>query len=490
MSTAEVERRQLARLQDPNLQESLLEVHAIAGEHGVSHSAVLLLDAASRELSLLSQQGWPRDDSAVRIPLRQPFQNGAELRYYIPGPEGNGAYVFGGSQLTRSGLSVPLMIKGELVAFLDLQSEQVNFFDAKLVELARRLANQTSLALHLQRAEALEAKRTEHFEAISAIARQTTAALTDLNELLARFCALLLEHFPLDHVGVFLLKNEELVLRSHCGRLFLAAPQGLDTSVQPVGLCLRALEAEDSIYAEYCADEPDYVGWLTGVHSELCFPLISLGQPVGALSLCSSRPRAFAALDLQSLACVADICASAIGNATQFHQVRDFAYRDGLTGVFNRRFFEVRLVGELERAQRYRSPLSLLVIDVDKFKLLNDRYGHQLGDQALRQIAAIFEQQLRKADIVCRYGGDEFAVLLPEIGDEKACAVAERLRGAIAAMDVGEVACPVSLSIGVAACPKHAKSGDELVHAADQALYRAKQAGRNRVVLHQDAKSA
>jgi diguanylate cyclase (GGDEF)-like protein len=180
---------------------------------------------------------------------------------------------------------------------------------------------------------------------------------------------------------------------------------------------------------------------------------------------------------------MADICAAAIQNAIYFERVRQLAYRDGLTGVFNRRFFEMRILEEAERARRYKLSWSVLMVDVDGFKVLNDEFGHLLGDEVLRQISAIFVQYLRKADVICRFGGDEFALLLPETIGSNAYEVAEKLRRCIAEREFPGVARPVSISVGIASFPNDGITRDDLIKAADYALYQAKQAGRNRVVL-------
>jgi len=150
-----------------------------------------------------------------------------------------------------------------------------------------------------------------------------------------------------------------------------------------------------------------------------------------------------------------------------------------LTGIFNRRFFELRIGAELERARRYNGSLAVIMVDIDHFKRLNDEFGHLLGDEVLRQVSSVFSQQLRKVDVVCRYGGEEFALLLPQTTMEQALGVADKLRREIAAWQFPGVPRPVTISAGTAAFPIHGTTRDEVVKAADAALYAAKQAGRN-----------
>jgi len=222
----------------------------------------------------------------------------------------------------------------------------------------------------------------------------------------------------------------------------------------------------------------------------MSIPLISFGQTLGALTLHSSKPSAFHGNELQSLESVADICANSIQNSHYVERVKQLAYLDGLTGIFNRRFFEVRIVEEIERARRYGSSMAVIMADIDQFKKLNDEFGHLLGDEVLRQVSSLFHQNLRKIDVVCRYGGEEFALLLTQTSGQQAVAVAEKLRKLVEGWQFPGVPRMVTLSAGVAIFPEHGTTRDELVRAADNALYCAKQSGRNRVCLNSRALAA
>lgn len=165
--------------------------------------------------------------------------------------------------------------------------------------------------------------------------------------------------------------------------------------------------------------------------------------------------------------------------------LKNLATRDGLTGVYNRREFNLRLIAELTRSRRYGHTCSLMMLDIDYFKKLNDTHGHQAGDEALRVVASLIEQEVRPVDQVARYGGEEFAVILPETSGLNASAAAERLRNAIATHAIPitqEQTINVTVSVGLATFPSDAGSEETLIAAADQALYAAKHSGRNRVV--------
>ncbi len=181
---------------------------------------------------------------------------------------------------------------------------------------------------------------------------------------------------------------------------------------------------------------------------------------------------------VQALAQAATHTALALRNAQLMGEIERLATRDSLTGLANRRLFDESLHRELARSQRLASPLSLLVLDVDHFKQVNDTYGHQTGDDILRQVANALLATTKNFDVAARYGGDEFVVLLPGCSRDDALGVAERVRRGIA-RHVGET--PVTISAGVATSPDNANDAERLMAAADAALYEAKRTGRDRV---------
>jgi diguanylate cyclase (GGDEF)-like protein len=226
---------------------------------------------------------------------------------------------------------------------------------------------------------------------------------------------------------------------------------------------------------------PHYVAGFVETRSEMCVPLIFFGEKLGVLALESANPGNFTQEDVAPLESVADICSAAIQNAHYFEKAQQLAYVDGLTGIYNRRYFEMQIATEIERASRYQGRMTAIMVDIDNFKRLNDEFGHLLGDEVLRQVSNVFVQQLRKVDVVCRYGGEEFAILVPQTSGANALEVAEKLRRAVAAFRFPGVPVKVTISAGVAEYPTHGRTRDELVAAADAALYASKEAGRNRV---------
>jgi len=215
--------------------------------------------------------------------------------------------------------------------------------------------------------------------------------------------------------------------------------------------------------------------------STLAVPLIVEERVVGVLMVQSVLPAAYDEHHLAVLTTIAQQAAVAIENARHYRM----ATVDSLTGVSLRDYFFQRVKEEHNRASRYHSPFALLMIDLDGFKAINDAHGHQVGDHYLSLLGTVIRSHLRTADLACRYGGDEFCILLPETGFEGARTIAERLRQAIANLNVstdGETAATTA-SIGMAIFPEHgAENLSTLLKHADQALYRAKRRGKDQVL--------
>ncbi len=224
-----------------------------------------------------------------------------------------------------------------------------------------------------------------------------------------------------------------------------------------------------------------------GIRSSVRLPLIAKGEAIGALCLDSSTPHCYGEPELELLVPLGEQLAIAIENVRLFQEANRLAITDELTGLFNHRHFYHQLEQELKRAQRYGRPLSLIMLDIDFFKRYNDLNGHLAGDQALRSIAGRLGNNTRGVDIVSRYGGDEFAIILPETDLNQALVQAERIRCAmtrpspgVQGLMAGE---PVTVSLGVGCLGPDMHQAEDLVRAADQALYRSKVEGGNQTSL-------
>lgn len=175
-----------------------------------------------------------------------------------------------------------------------------------------------------------------------------------------------------------------------------------------------------------------------------------------------------------------------IRRAVLYRRISELAITDTLTGVLSRRHWFERFNQEVERSTKFKHAFSLLMIDIDYFKACNDRYGHLVGDAILKEVASKIKENIRQIDLVCRYGGEEFSVILTEIDKDGAVFAATRIRQAVEAksIKVYDEDLTVTISIGISVFPEHAKEGQALLEKADHALYRAKQSGRNKVCVH------
>jgi diguanylate cyclase (GGDEF)-like protein len=220
----------------------------------------------------------------------------------------------------------------------------------------------------------------------------------------------------------------------------------------------------------------------------MCIPLAALGETLGFayLNLPSEPTQTLAAARLALINEMVELAAMAIAGLNLRSKLENQSIRDGLTNLFNRHFLELALEREVQRSSRRQAPLALLMLDVDHFKTFNDHFGHEAGDLVLREVAGCLQTAVRAEDIVCRYGGEEFVVLLPEISQEMALEAAERLRQRVTTMRLefrGEPLRQISISIGLAMYPELAADAVELLRMADRALYQAKHTGRNQVHL-------
>jgi diguanylate cyclase (GGDEF)-like protein len=479
-----------AVLATPDVDEVLNRILAIIRDHfHLQYGAVMRFDRKHQELYVCAQVGLNQADIGLRLAVGRGISGAAAQSLqpvYAPDVDHDPRYVRG-DQRIRSEIAIPVIIRGELLGVLDFQSEQAAFFTPEMIDLLTLFSTQVALALETDRLYFLEQRRTQQLEAINAVARQTTAVL-DLDELLTVVCRLLLEWFRFDHVAVLLSEGDHLSVRAFEGRLTPTLAMGAQLP-QGAGLASRALATGRSVIENDVSRVEGYVTGFLETRSEMCVPLIFLGEKLGVIALDSALKDAFETDDIQPLESVADICAGAIQNANYFERVKQLAYIDGLTGIHNRRFFEMRIAEELERSARFQGRMAVIMVDIDYFKKLNDEFGHLLGDEVLRGVAAILKQQLRKVDMVCRYGGEEFAIVLPETSGENALMVAEKLRLQIARHPFPGVPRPVNISCGVADYPAQGMTRDEVMAAADAALFCAKRTGRNKVVAAAAGKS-
>jgi two-component system, cell cycle response regulator len=322
-------------------------------------------------------------------------------------------------------------------------------------------------------------RRRYDLEALGGLAERLERA-TDPAAVAATLADAVADDFGFERIAFFGVPNEELELLAARGTAH--GPGAPLPSVRPDGaLWHTARSAQPLLVSSFSEeDEPALAALLPDPGNLVVAPLHADGRTVGVI-VCEHALRRGSRLERRVVSMLeryGSQAALALANAWLVDRLKRSASTDGLTGVANRRAFDETLPREFARAARADTPLSLVLLDIDRFKLLNDTHGHLAGDDVLREVARCLEREVRLGDMVARYGGEEFAVVLPGLDDVDAVAVAERLRAAVAALPLGV---SVTVSAGVSSCPAHASEPLGLLRAADRALYASKRDGRDRV---------
>ncbi|HNW34976.1 MAG TPA: diguanylate cyclase [Candidatus Ozemobacteraceae bacterium] len=220
----------------------------------------------------------------------------------------------------------------------------------------------------------------------------------------------------------------------------------------------------------------------TMIRNIMCLPLLVEKRSIGVMNIVNKRDEGFTEADTA----FAGTMASQIALTIEKARLYELSITDGLTKLFVHRYFQVALDNELKRAKRYGSCVSLILLDIDHFKQFNDAYGHQMGDRVLSLTALILREAIRSIDVPCRYGGEEFVVVLPETDAQNTLGVAERIRKTVEAYDYPGLDggfLKVTVSLGIASFPEHGTEKMDLIKRADEAMYWSKEAGRNRVSI-------
>ena len=226
-----------------------------------------------------------------------------------------------------------------------------------------------------------------------------------------------------------------------------------------------------------------YDGWTKfATRSILCAPLVSRGRTIGVLEIINKRDGRFTRGDLDLMLTLVEPCAIALENAILFQRTEQLTITDDLTKLFNSRYLNLYLSREIKRCKRHGIPLSIIFLDLDGFKGINDQYGHLAGSGTLTEVGLILADGVRESDILARYGGDEFVAVLPETPASGALVIAERLRRSIEENQFLKslgLSARISASFGIASYPDHALTPEALIQKADQAMYRVKEREKN-----------
>jgi len=394
----------------------------------------------------------------------------------------------------RSEICVPFIARGDLLGVLTVQSPKTDAFSLQDERLLSAFAGLVSLALMHAREHTSRRSDIAELQAVNEVARH--AAQLDRDGTLQTIVDAFQRVTTADSTAVFLWDEDtqwlEVATMVFDPRYY--SPD-YETTVRGTKVKLgegivgwTAEHREPALIADAVADER--VVPVAGVpldrKSAIVVPLVADQRLLGVIRAVKMGVNAFTSEHYRFAQTLASQASLAISAAAAHEAVRRLSVTDELTGVYNGRHFRARLHEEIERAKRGGRPLSLLVIDSDSLKDVNDRYGHEAGNRHLIAIAQAVQSHVRTSDVVARFGGDEFLVLQPDATPDAAAIVAERIRVAVAAARVaaGEDAhVSGSVSIGVAGYPRSASDEDSLFRSADAALYDAKRHGKDRVFI-------
>ena len=412
-------------------------------------------------------------------------EHGAPILVGDANADPRGATIPGTDDVDESMLVVPMAYDGATVGVITLSKLGLDQFDHEDERLLLILADQAATALETARLLARSQALAGELRRLLYMSAELSRSLDS-----RQVATLMADHFA-SAMGVDECAISYWVRPSDRLATLGYYPVIPDDQLQPFfdlaqfPESRRVLEQQETVIIDTedpTADRAE-VGLLQadGYRSVAMLPLVAKGQSIGLVELISRSAVSFDQEALALARTMANEAAMALENARLYEDARALADRDPLTGFYNHRYLHERFGEEVVRAQRSRQPLSVLMLDLDDFKLVNDTLGHLFGDRVLAWTAELIRSTLRASDIPARYGGDEFAILLPDTGREAAEHAAERIRAAFASAsfeDGVRSAVPVSVAVGAATFRSDGRSATELIAAADARLYEEKRARR------------
>ena len=374
---------------------------------------------------------------------------------------------------------VPLVAYDHAIGAMAVFSDQERVFDEGHLELLRVLASEASIAIENARLFHEERTKARHLALLNTISRNAIATLNP-DEMLAKIAEQLEDGLSYDHIGIGVLDyaTREIIVQAEAGKRRGALGQRIPLGAGLVGQVARNghMGVMRSAGASDNASKPI----LPDTVAAIALPVFYAEQLHGILYAESSQPADFSEEEVLLLRTLADLIAGALHNSLSFQKAQEQAITDGLTGVKTHRFFMESLSAEWKRSTRAGRAFALVLMDLDRFKFVNDFYGHLEGDLVLQRVGHILETNCRRSDVVARYGGDEFVILMPETDMEHARQFALKLRGWVSADPLLREK-NISASFGIACYPLHGSSPQELIQVADASMYLSKHQGGNTV---------
>jgi diguanylate cyclase (GGDEF)-like protein len=374
---------------------------------------------------------------------------------------------------------VPLVAYDQAIGALCIFSDHDRAFDEGHLELLRVLASEASIAIENARLFQNERTKARHLSLLNLISRDAIATLNP-DEVLTKITEQLENGLNYDHIGIAMLEytTRELVIQAESGarRGALGRRVPLDTGL--IGQVART--GKSATYRSFPNNQSAAKPVLPDSAAAMALPIFYADHLHGVLYVETLQPVDFSEEETLLLRTLADLISGALHNALTFQKAQEQAITDGLTGVKTHRFFMEALSSEWKRSSRASRSFALVLMDLDRFKFVNDFYGHLEGDLVLQRVGQILETNCRRSDVVARYGGDEFVILMPETTMEQARQLSSKLRGWVAADPLLREK-NISASFGIACYPLHGASPQELIQVADASMYLSKHQGGNTV---------
>src|SRR5438067_844849 len=374
--------------------------------------------------------------------------------------------------------AVPILLGGKpagVMAAMNTEREYV--FEQRDLEVMQIAGGQLSVAVENARLFAEEQRRARQFAFLNSISK-TAISSEDSEQMLAEIVSHIQKNFRFDHIGIGIFDyfTKEIEIRAEAGITAQVLGKRIPLGTGIVG---RVARTGETALVQMTGDQR-LQGVLPDSRAVLCIPIAYGEKLQGVLNVESQSDDAFTPQDVLVMKTLADLLATALHNAFVFQQLQQQSITDGLTGIKTRRFFWEALNSEWKRASRSGRPFSVVLMDLDKFKEVNDTKGHLEGDLVLARVGRLLEQKCRQSNVVARYGGDEFIILMPETGVEQAQILAERLRLWISTDPMLQEE-HITGSFGVGSFPVHGFSMEDIIRVADAGMYVSKHAGGDRV---------
>ena len=389
-----------------------------------------------------------------------------------------GVVQVGGGKPAKCFCAAPILQGGKPAGVMAaLNTEREYLFEPRDLDVMMTAAGQVSVAIENARLFAEELRRSRQLSFLNNISR-TAISSEDAEQMLGDIVGEIQKTFQFDHIGIGILDyvTKDVEIRAEAGSTAHARGKRIPLGIGIVGRVARSGErvlVPDTATAHL-------QGILPESRAILCIPITYGETQLGVLNVEDAEENSFSNEDVLILSTLADLLATALHNAFVFQKLQQQSITDGLTGIKTRRFFWEALSSEWKRASRSGRPFSVVLVDLDKFKEVNDSLGHLEGDLVLARVGRLLEQKCRQSNVVARYGGDEFIILMPETGVEQAQILAERLRLWLA-MDPMLKEHGITGSFGVGSFPVHGFSAEDIIRVSDAGMYVSKHAGGNRV---------